>query len=142
MVRDKSSMSTLCAKRLPPAAPTEMNNTFCFMLQAAIAVLARTWSQASITASTGALNNAELLHDALDRDDALAPSFVGRPDDDRVEAHRALLESTVDGSDPNAIVVVVEPALRARSRHLQRVRDALIGVTSRSSKAAATRVPS
>ena len=58
VVRARSSMSTRCAWRLPPAAPTVMNSVRLARAQTAIASLALAWSQASITASTPAGSSA------------------------------------------------------------------------------------
>ncbi|MFI5296855.1 MAG: MopE-related protein, partial [Polyangiales bacterium] len=45
----------------------------------------------------------------------------------RVEAHRALLSGTIkERLNPDGLLVVVEPALKPRARHLQAVRDALL----------------
>jgi hypothetical protein len=58
---------------------------------------------------------------------------VGAPDASRVEAHAALLAGWLERRvDDHGALVVVEPALRDRTRHLHRVRDALVtraGVT-------------
>ena len=52
---------------------------------------------------------------------------VGVPDDLRVERGAALLGGLLDRSvGAHGSVVVIEPALRDRTRHLHRVRDALI----------------
>ena len=51
---------------------------------------------------------------------------VGASDDARVERHAALLATWLERHvEPHGSLVVVEPALRDRSRHLHRVRDAL-----------------
>jgi SAM-dependent methyltransferase len=44
----------------------------------------------------------------------------------RVEAHRELVRSALARTTTTGLVIVVEPALRPRSRHLQRVRGALV----------------
>ena len=64
MVKARSSMSTLWARRLPPAAPTLMNRARVLRAQAAMAVLACTWSHASMTASTGPGSKAGQLADS------------------------------------------------------------------------------
>jgi ribosomal protein RSM22 (predicted rRNA methylase) len=46
----------------------------------------------------------------------------------RVERHASLLQSVLEGADT---VVVVEPALRDRTRHLHAVRDRLVGAGQR-----------
>jgi SAM-dependent methyltransferase len=52
---------------------------------------------------------------------------LDRTPEQRVEIHRAMLASLLrDRLKDDGILVVVEPALRLRSRHLQRVRGALI----------------
>jgi len=52
---------------------------------------------------------------------------VGAPDDARVERHADLLATWLERHvEPHGSLVVVEPALRDRSRHLHRVRDALV----------------
>ena len=52
---------------------------------------------------------------------------VGSLDDARVEGHAELLGGLLDGSvDEHGSLVVIEPALRDRTRHLHRVRDALV----------------
>ena len=52
---------------------------------------------------------------------------VGGPEDARVEAHASLLRAWLDRRvAKGGSLVVVEPALRDRSRHLHRVRDALV----------------
>jgi SAM-dependent methyltransferase len=51
---------------------------------------------------------------------------VGAPEDVRVERHAKLLATWLDRRvEPHGSLVVVEPALRDRSRHLHRVRDVL-----------------
>jgi hypothetical protein len=51
---------------------------------------------------------------------------VGVPEPDRVSAHADLLRGLLDRhAGPSGLVVVVEPGLRDRSRHLHRVRDVL-----------------
>jgi SAM-dependent methyltransferase len=52
---------------------------------------------------------------------------VGSPEDVRVDRHAKLLATWLDRRvEPHGSLVVVEPALRDRSRHLHRVRDALV----------------
>jgi ribosomal protein RSM22 (predicted rRNA methylase) len=52
---------------------------------------------------------------------------VALPDDDRRDLHASLLRSLVDDRiEPGGAVVVIEPALRDRTRHLHRVRDAVL----------------
>ena len=52
---------------------------------------------------------------------------VGEPEDVRVQRHAALLGAWLERRvEPDGALVVVEPALRDRSRHLHRVRDALV----------------
>jgi SAM-dependent methyltransferase len=52
---------------------------------------------------------------------------VGTPDAARAERHAALLSGWLDRRvEPHGSLVVIEPALRDRSRHLHRVRDALV----------------
>lgn len=46
-------------------------------------------------------------------------------DDERVHRHETLLRRWLERLHPKGSLVVVEPALRDRTRHLQRVRDAL-----------------
>lgn len=48
------------------------------------------------------------------------------PAADRVAAHAALLGAWMERLDPAGSLVVIEPALRARSRHLHAVHDALL----------------
>ncbi|HEY8042552.1 MAG TPA: small ribosomal subunit Rsm22 family protein [Polyangiaceae bacterium] len=51
---------------------------------------------------------------------------VGAPDEVRVERHASLLRGWLERRvDDHGALVVVEPALRDRTRHLHRVRDAL-----------------
>jgi ribosomal protein RSM22 (predicted rRNA methylase) len=51
---------------------------------------------------------------------------VGEPPDVRVDRHAALLGALLDRNvDAHGALVVVEPALRDRTRHLHRVRDVL-----------------
>ena len=51
---------------------------------------------------------------------------VGTPDAERVELHAALLTAWLERRvDDHGALVVVEPALRDRTRHLHRVRDTL-----------------
>jgi SAM-dependent methyltransferase len=53
---------------------------------------------------------------------------VGAGDDERVRRHAALLQAWLDRRvEPDGSLVVVEPALRDRTRHLHRVRDVLAG---------------
>jgi hypothetical protein len=52
---------------------------------------------------------------------------VALSDDERRDLHAALLRSLVaDRIEPGGAVVVIEPALRDRTRHLHRVRDAVL----------------
>lgn len=52
---------------------------------------------------------------------------VGLPDETRVARHAALLGGWLDRRvEPHGSLVVIEPALRDRTRHLHRVRDALV----------------
>lgn len=52
---------------------------------------------------------------------------LDRTGDERVEAHRASIASLVrERLERDGVLVVVEPSLRLRSRHLQRVRGALL----------------
>ncbi|GAC1534387.1 MAG: hypothetical protein NVS3B10_28130 [Polyangiales bacterium] len=46
--------------------------------------------------------------------------------DARVQAHRARIAALLERLSPRGVLVVVEPALRPRARHLQRVRGALL----------------
>ncbi|HEY3817614.1 MAG TPA: small ribosomal subunit Rsm22 family protein [Polyangiaceae bacterium] len=71
--------------------------------------------------------------DALPRFDlvlvgqVLSELDVGAADDARVARHAELLATWLDRRvEPHGSLVVVEPALRDRSRHLHRVRDALV----------------
>jgi SAM-dependent methyltransferase len=51
---------------------------------------------------------------------------VGRPEPERLEAHSALVERWLDRSvREHGSLVLVEPALRERTRHLHRLRDAV-----------------
>jgi SAM-dependent methyltransferase len=51
---------------------------------------------------------------------------VGAPDEVRLERHAALLRGLLDHRvDEHGALVLVEPALRERTRHLHRLRDAL-----------------
>lgn len=51
---------------------------------------------------------------------------VGQPEEARVERHANLLQRWLEEKlEPHGSLVVVEPALRDRTRHLHRVRDAL-----------------
>jgi len=51
---------------------------------------------------------------------------VGEPEDTRVQRHAALLSAWLERRvEPDGALVVVEPALRDRTRHLHRVRDVL-----------------
>lgn len=55
---------------------------------------------------------------------------VGKAEEERVAAHAALLGGWLDRSlAPGGALVVIEPALRDRTRHLHRVRDALVAET-------------
>jgi small ribosomal subunit Rsm22 len=50
-----------------------------------------------------------------------------RSDDERVDLHASILGNLIhDALEPDGALVVVEPALRDRTRHLHRVRDALV----------------
>jgi SAM-dependent methyltransferase len=52
---------------------------------------------------------------------------VGTPDTARAEHHAALLRAWLDGRvEAGGSLVVIEPALRDRTRHLHRVRDLLV----------------
>jgi hypothetical protein len=52
---------------------------------------------------------------------------VGAPDDERVRRHSALVREMLSVCvAPEGFVVVIEPALRDRTRHLHRVRDTLL----------------
>ncbi len=52
---------------------------------------------------------------------------VGEAEDVRVERHAKLIQGWLrDRVEPDGSLVVVEPALRDRTRHLHRVRDALV----------------
>jgi hypothetical protein len=54
------------------------------------------------------------------------------PGPERVERHAALLADSVERHlDEHGSLVVIEPALRDRTRHLHRVRDALLGAADR-----------
>lgn len=58
---------------------------------------------------------------------------VGEPDDVRVERHVRKLGTVLEAHvAPTGFLVVVEPALRDRTRHLHRVRDAWLASDSRS----------
>jgi SAM-dependent methyltransferase len=58
---------------------------------------------------------------------ALSEVDLDAPADDRARAHAALLHALVrDALAPDGTLVVVEPALRDRTRHLHAVRDALV----------------
>ncbi len=48
---------------------------------------------------------------------------LDRPEEERVERHRALLGRLARTLTPGGMLVVVEPALRVRARHLQRLRQ-------------------
>lgn len=50
----------------------------------------------------------------------------GAPADERQQRHGALLAALVDTLAPTGSLVVVEPALRERARHLQTLRDAWV----------------
>jgi hypothetical protein len=57
----------------------------------------------------------------------LSELHVARAEQERVERHAALLGAILrDVVDDHGTLVVVEPALRERTRHLHRVRDALL----------------
>ena len=47
-------------------------------------------------------------------------------DAQRLERHVTLVESSLDAMDSHGSVVIVEPALKSRTRHLHAVRDALV----------------
>jgi hypothetical protein len=52
---------------------------------------------------------------------------VGAPEPTRVARHAALVSAWLERRvEPHGSLVVIEPALRDRSRHLHRVRDALV----------------
>jgi ribosomal protein RSM22 (predicted rRNA methylase) len=53
---------------------------------------------------------------------------LDRKEDERVELHSERIATLARESlEPNGVIVVVEPALRTRTRHLQRIRGAAIG---------------
>ena len=62
-------MSTMCALRLPPAAPTVISRDFVSRAHCAIANLARNWSQQSITADTSPIFWRAVCLDNLGRRD-------------------------------------------------------------------------
>jgi SAM-dependent methyltransferase len=65
--------------------------------------------------------------DAILFGQVLSELDLDRSEDDRVALHAEQIGALIRESlGPNGLVVVVEPALRVRARHLQRVRAALI----------------
>ncbi|MCL2449045.1 MAG: small ribosomal subunit Rsm22 family protein [Polyangiaceae bacterium] len=56
----------------------------------------------------------------------LSEMDVGVPDDERAELHAAWLATRMGALAEGGFLVVVEPALRDRTRHLHRVRDTLL----------------
>jgi SAM-dependent methyltransferase len=86
-----------------------------------IAVRART-----VVRSVGAFDDLPRF-DLVLAGQVLSELDVGFPDDTRVERHAKLLAAWLERHvEPHGSLVVVEPALRDRSRHLHRVRDALV----------------
>jgi SAM-dependent methyltransferase len=66
--------------------------------------------------------------DALLFGQVLSELDLERPEQERVELHAEQIATLVrECLAPNGLVAIVEPALRLRARHLQRVRAALIG---------------
>jgi ribosomal protein RSM22 (predicted rRNA methylase) len=66
-------------------------------------------------------------YDAILFGQVLSELDLERQEDERVELHAEQLATLIRESlAPNGLAVVVEPALRLRARHLQRVRAALI----------------
>jgi hypothetical protein len=77
----------------------------------------------------GALSDRSRLgsFDVIVASGLLSELDVGADVRDRVERHAALLSNAIEHHlAPNGSLVVVEPALRDRTRHLHRVRDALV----------------
>jgi hypothetical protein len=56
----------------------------------------------------------------------LSEVAIGR-DAERLEHHVSLVRSSLDVVGPHGSVVIVEPALKDRTRHLHAVRDAVVG---------------
>jgi SAM-dependent methyltransferase len=90
----------------------------------AIAVRGKTLHRAA--AALGAFDDLPRF-DLVLAGQVLSELDVGAPDDARVERHAKLLAAWLDRRvEAHGSLVVVEPALRDRSRHLHRVRDALV----------------
>ncbi|HEX8791086.1 MAG TPA: small ribosomal subunit Rsm22 family protein [Polyangiaceae bacterium] len=68
-------------------------------------------------------------HDLVLAGQLLSELDVGEPEEARVDRHAKLLYRWLeDRLEPQGSLVVVEPALRDRTRHLHRVRDALVAM--------------
>ena len=91
----------------------------------------------TIELRTEAIDAAKVSGDKNDRFDVvllgqvLTELHLGLEPDARVTAHRELLQSMLARTTHHGVVVVVEPALRPRARHLMRVRGALIEAGAR-----------
>ncbi len=69
----------------------------------------------------------DATYDVVLMGQVLSELHVGEEDAARVEKHAALVRDLVDRVlEPTGTLVIVEPALRNRTRHLHRVRDALL----------------
>jgi ribosomal protein RSM22 (predicted rRNA methylase) len=107
-------------------------------LEVAVAIARAREGKAAIAVQARALTRPLGSFDDLPRYDlvlagqVLSELDVGSPEDARVERHAALLAAWLERRvEPHGSLVVIEPALRDRSRHLHRVRDLLAasGVT-------------
>jgi hypothetical protein len=65
-------------------------------------------------------------YDAVLLGNVLSELHVGTAPDDRVAQHAALLRELLERAGADGSLVIVEPALRDRTRHLHAVRDALV----------------
>jgi ribosomal protein RSM22 (predicted rRNA methylase) len=81
-----------------------------------------------VTGTTASLEGvAPRAHDLVLVGNVLSELDVGMPDAARVERHASMLRELLDRrTAPEGALVVVEPALRDRTRHLHAVRDVLV----------------
>ncbi len=76
-----------------------------------------------------AVADLDATYDVVLLGQVLSELHVGEDDAARVAKHAALVHELVERAlEPDGTLVVIEPALRDRTRHLHRVRDALLEV--------------
>ena len=102
-------------------------------LEIGAAIVAERRDLGSVRVQARTMNRTTSTLDDLGRFDLvlagqlLSELDVGEPEDARVQRHAALLGVWLERRvEPDGALVVVEPALRDRTRHLHRVRDVLV----------------